>query len=274
MAKSKITPVPTYTAGKPPSGYAPGGIATAIKKTAAPKVPAASGYSGSPLYDVPNQYPTGTIGSVLGGNRPQSASDIVTSTRTVTPMQVYQDEILGNDQAVAAQGIYNTTLGNLANTRAYGINQALFKGGWTPDTSTGPLAGFASDITPSSLAEAMKNPMSAKAQLDLQLGQAKTNLPYDLAASGAGRSGARAIELGNLSRSYDLASYQGLQDEMAQILSAINAYTGGAIDAQNALEAARRQVADTLARQAGYSESIVTSPGGGDESYWPQPENP
>ena len=43
-------------------------------------------------------------------------------------------------------------------------------------------------------------------------------------------------------------------------------YAGGVMGAQSDLEAARRQIADMLARQAGYSESIVTTPG--PEDYW------
>jgi len=45
MVAKKITPVPTYTAGKAPTGYAPGGIATTVKKTTVPKLGPLPGYT-------------------------------------------------------------------------------------------------------------------------------------------------------------------------------------------------------------------------------------
>src|SRR5262245_25360553 len=156
---------------------------------------------------------TGQIGSGgLGGS---------TTVKTVTPMQVYQEDILSN--SAAEQGIFNTQATNLANARQQAILQALVNSGWTPEM-TGALSGYASDVTQSALSQAAANPMSQKAQLDRQLSEAKGNTPYDLAASGAGRSGALAIQLGNLSRQYDTASYAGMQDLLGAITGAVNTY--------------------------------------------------
>jgi hypothetical protein len=189
-------------------------------------------------------------------------------------MQVYQDQILSDPEAVAAQGTFSSTASNLANARAAAIQRAVINAGWTPDMSGG-LGGYASDLTPSALAQAAANPMSQKAQLDLQLSQARGNTPYDLASSGRGRSGALPIALGNLSRQYDTASYQGMQSLLDSIYGSANTYAGSYNDALNSLNAARAAVADRLARQAGYSESIVTSGGdggdGGDGGGWDVP---
>jgi len=224
---------------------------------------------------------TGAIGS---GSAPYTGE---TTIRTMTPMQVYQSDILGDQGSVAAEGVFNTTDRNLRLARQDAITRALFGSGWTPQMS-GQLADYSGDVTQSALDAAAANPMSQKAQLDLQLSQAKANNPYDLAASGAGRSGAMAIQLGNLGRQYDTASYQGMQDLLNAIYGAVGNYASGYGNAQNALEAARREVADRLARQAGYSESIVTTPtgggggggdggggdGGGGEDYWAPSPNP
>jgi hypothetical protein len=105
--------------------------------------------------------------------------------------------------------------------------------------------------------------MSQKAQLDLQLNQANQNLPYDLAASGAGRSGASAIQAGNLQRQYQTASYQGQQDLLNNIYGAANTYAGNYNNALQQLEYARQAVAQRLAQTAGYSQSVVTDDGSG-----------
>lgn len=220
----------------------------------------AAGADNSFIYNPPAA-PSGLTGSIGGGGGGS------TMTRTVTPLQVYQDQILADPGAVSAQGMFEGQTSNLALARRDAIQQALIRSGWTPQL-TGALEGYAGDITPSALSQAAANPMSQKAQLDLQLAQEKGNTPYDLAASGAGRSGALAIQLGNLSRQYDTASYQGAQDLLGAITGAVNTYAGGYNQALGGLEAARREIADRLARQAGYSESIVTTP---DDSWAPSP---
>ena len=213
----------------------------------------AAGSSIGPTITLPKPPSYGLTGTASGGG---------TTTRTVTPIQVYESQVDSNPGTVAAQGIFDANATNLANARAAAIQQAIIRAGWTPDMSSGALSGYASDVTQSALDQARANPMSQKAQLDLQLGQAKTNLPYDLAASGASRSGALGIELGNLGRSYDTASYQGMQDLLASITGSVNDYASGYNTAQSNLQAARRDIANRLAQQAGYSESISTT---GDE---------
>lgn len=209
--------------------------------------------------------PTTTLPAAPSGYGLTGAIGSGTTTRTVTPLQVYQDQVDTDLGTTAAKGIFDANATNLANARASAIQRAIINAGWTPDLSSGPLAGYAGDVPQSVLDQAAANPMSQKAQFDLQLGQAKTNLPYDLAARGAGRSGALNIELGNLSRSYDTASYQAQQELLSTITGAAGDYAGGYTTAQGNYEAVRREIADRLARQAGYSESITT----GDEDWLP-----
>jgi hypothetical protein len=137
---------------------------------------------------------------------------------------------------------------------------------------TGGLASYASDVDPATIAQATQNPMSQRAQLQKQLSDAQSNLPYDLAASGADRSGAFAINQSQLGQQYDTASYQGLQDLLGSIGGAVNQYATGFNSAQAQLAAAREAVANRLAQNAGYSQTVTTSggdDGSGDGSYDP-----
>jgi hypothetical protein len=218
--------------------------------------------------------PRQAIGSnVLGSAAPKATNPVGifspsggggggTTTTTITPLQNYQGDILSDPQAVGAQGMFDARASSLAAARADAIQRAVISGGWTPDMS-GSLSGYASDVTPQTLQAAAANPMSQKAQLDLQLSQANQNLPYDLASSGAGRSGANAIQQGALQRQYQTASYQGQQDLLSSIYGAGNTYAGSYNDAMSQLMYAREQVANRLAQTAGYSQSISTDDGGG-----------
>lgn len=216
--------------------------------------------------------PRQAIGSnVLGAaTAPKTTAPTITSpggggtstTTTITPLQTYQGDILSDPQAVGAQGIFNAQSSNLAAARADAIQRAVIGAGWTPSLG-GALSGYAGDVTPQTLASAAANPMSQKAQLDLQLSQANQNLPYDLAASGAGRSGANAIQQSGLQRQYQTASYQGQQDLLNSIYGAANTYAGSYNDAMNQLMNAREAVAYRLAQSPGYSQSITTDDGTG-----------
>jgi hypothetical protein len=200
---------------------------------------------------------TGQIGS--GGS---GGSNSTTTTTIMTPNQVYQDEILADPGSVAAMGTFSAQTNQLAAARADAIQRAIINSGYTPQM-TGGLASYASDVTPGTLSAAAANPMSQQAQLNLQLQQASQNLPYQLAATGAGRSGAAAIEQGNLQRQYQTSQYQGMQDLLGQLYGAGNTYAGGYNTALSNLDAARAAVANRLAQTAGYSQSITTTGGDG-----------
>src|SRR5262245_46314786 len=123
-----ITAIPGYKK----TAYVPGGsspkVAKAIQAAGMPRsAPAASNPfgAGAITYTPPPLYPGGTLGGPLGTG--QSASEIASTTRTVSPLQVYQDEVLADPGAVAAEGIFNSTAKNLADARTYAIQQALIK---------------------------------------------------------------------------------------------------------------------------------------------------
>src|SRR5215471_2314336 len=228
-----------------------------------PRQSLGSAIGGGTVYHPPAGLPAISLpgmGSVGGGP--------TTTTTIMTPNQVYSSDILGDPGSVAAQGQFDATASNLAAARADAFQRAVISGGWAPQL-TGALAGYSGDVTPATLAQAAANPMSQKAQLDFQLQQATTNLPYDLAAGGMGRSGASAIEQGNLQRQYQTASYQGQQKMLDAIYSAANTYAGGYNDAVTQLMNARASVADRLAQLAGYSQTVTTDGGGGGGGDYP-----
>ena len=243
------------------AGY--GGAASLTTPKPPPRKGVGSGLAGAIGGFTPSQMTPilpslpGAIGAGSGGGGP------VTTTTTVTPLQVYQDEILGDPGSVAALGTYTKTEEGLANARASAIRQAVLNSGWTPDLANTQAAGYASDLRPTDISNAQNNPFSQKAQLDLSLAQAQANTPYDLAATGMGRSGAAAIQQGNLSRQYDLASYQGMQDLLNAIFGAGNTYASGVNEAGNTLNAARLAIEQMLSNRAGYSQSITTDGGDG-----------
>src|SRR5215471_9358866 len=219
---------------------------------------AAIGGGGGTVYHPPASYPGLSLPGMGGGGGggPQ------TTTTIMSPNQVYASDILNDPGSIAAQGQFDATQSNYAAARADAIQRAVISGGGAPQLS-GTLAGYSGDVTPQTLAQAAANPMSQKAQLDLQLNQANANLPYDLAAGGMGRSGANAIEQGNLQRQYQTASYQGQQNMLDAIYGAANTYAGNYNDAMTQLMNARASVANRLAQLAGYSQTITTDGGGG-----------
>jgi len=170
----------------------------------------------------------------------------------------YQDEILGSPMGQSATGIYSSQSGLLAAQRADAIQRAIISSGYSPQMS-GSLASYAGDITPDTLTAAAANPMSQRAQLELQLNQANQNLPYDLAASGAGRSGASAIQQGNLQRQYQTSTYQNEQNLLNAIYGAANTYAGGIANAQNQYQNSLAYAGNLLAQMPGYSASIDPS---------------
>lgn len=210
--------------------------------------------------------PTPTQAASLPGTAIGSGGQ--TTTTTVTPLQVYQDQILSDPGSVAAQGSFDANVSNLALARRDAIQRAIINAGWDPSTGlTGGLASYAGDVDPTTLAAAAANPMSQRSQLQQQLTQANQDMPYDLAASGLDRSGAAAIGQSNLQQQYQTASYQGLQDLLGSITGAANDYAGGFNTAQQQLEAAREAIAARLAQNAGYSQVTTVDDGsGGDAS--------
>jgi hypothetical protein len=217
-----------------------------------------------------------TQSTIGGGGIGSSLVSPLTTTRTVIPNVVgdYQNQILSDPSSVAAQGTYDTTAGMLANARRDAIQRAIYNSGWNPNAAPGGIPTSLQSYTGdwANMPDPSSNVMSTKAQLDKQLSDANYQLPYQLAASGSGRSGAYDINSANLLNQYNTASYGGIQDLLGSILGSVGTYNQGIGDAANTLDAARRAVADRLAQQAGYSESIVTSGGdGGGGDYTPDP---
>jgi hypothetical protein len=204
----------------------------------------------------------------LGGNTVPTTTVTTQSLTDPNALAQWQNEILGTSGVQAAQGQFDATVGQLGATRADAIQRAVVNAGWAPDPSTwsGSLSGFAQDVTPGTIAAAQSNPMSTRAQLDLQMQQAQSNLPYDLAASGMGRSGAMPIQQGGLQRQYQLNTYQGQQNLLDAINQAASAYGQGYQGALGNLQNARSAAAQALAQLAGYSgttTTTTTSGGGG-----------
>ena len=228
-----------------------GGLGGGYSPTS-PLVPRKAVGTGNGLdsFGVPTQGKQITTPS-LGTGQVSTGAANVTPMAPIDPSQEYQNEL--NAATSGAQGIYSSQLSNLASARADAIQRAVIGGGWAPSQFTGSLASYAGDVTPDTLAAAAANPMSQKAQLDLQNQQAMTNQPYDLAASGMGRSGAAAINSGNLQRQYQQASYSGMNDMLNSIYGAGNTYAQSANDALNQLQYARTMAAQQLQNQIGYS---------------------
>jgi len=201
--------------------------------------------------------PTTTLGGAAATPTTPVAN---TGIGTIDPNVLgnYQNEILGSPMGQSATGIYSAQSGLLASQRADAIQRAIISAGYSPQL-TGSLASYAGDVTPDTLTAAAANPMSQKAQLDLQLSQANQNMPYDLAASGAGRSGAAAIQQGNLQRQYQTSTYQNEQNLLNAIYGAANTYTGGIANAQSAYQNSLAYAGNLLAQMPGYSASIDPS---------------
>ena len=267
-----IKPVVGYTGSgwSYPSAAKPG--KTALYKP--PPIPGTTGgglsYTSTPLDQDGQRVGVGTVGGGKVSTGGGGGSTPLTTTTTRTPLQVYQDEILGDPGSVAAQGQYDTTLSQLANARKDAIQRAIFGAGWNPSAIPGGIPASLQDYTSDFTGiDPGSNPLSTKAQLDKQLSQANYSLPYQLAATGMGRSGAYAVNASNLQNQYDTASYGGMQDLLSSILGAGQNYASGVSSAASQLDAARAAVAQRLQQMAGYSETTTTSggDGGGDTGF-------
>jgi hypothetical protein len=217
----------------------------------------------------------GSLASAIGGQ--QAATSVIaggkvgagaaggpaTTTITHTPLQIYQDEILSDPGSVAAQGTYDTTLNELANQRRDAIQRAVIQAGWDPGAQLPASAqGFAGDINDTTRSAAAQNQLSTRAQLQSQYDTAMHAMPYQLAATGMGRSGQVGVQGGEYNKQFQTATNTGMQDLLSSILGFGNTYSGGVSNAASALDAARAAIAQRLQNAAGYSEPIVN--GGGD----------
>lgn len=214
--------------------------------------------------------PIKTDQSNLGGTGKLSSaapSGLGPSTVTTlhTPLQNYQDEILSDPLAQGAQTTYDTTVQGGRNQLRAALQQAVIGAGFDPGSqlaSNPALAGYAGDIDQTTRDAAAANQLSTRQQLTSALNEGNYALPYQLAASGMGRSGALAIGTSKLQKQYETATDQGMKDLLNAIQGNVNTFTGVQNDAANALDSARSNVAQRLAQQAGYSDTVTTSGGG------------
>jgi len=228
---------------------------------------------GGETYKVPGAYtmpsvrtsplPSGTAqGQGQGGGVTQGDGGDETITTVRTPMQVYESDILGDPMSRAAQQTYDVGVQGLANQRRDQIRQAIIAAGYTPSL-TGSLSEYAGDVDQGTLDAAAANQLSARAQLNKALNQANYDLPYILAASGMGRSGSFATGTTALQEQYQQNAQQGLDALNRSLLGYGSTYAQGVDRAMQALNASRAAVAQRLAQQAGFSETVTRRGGGG-----------
>ena len=203
----------------------------------------------------------GGVAQGQGGGGGGGGGDTVTTT-VQTPNQVYEADILGDPMSRAAQQSYDASVQGLANNRRDQIRQASIAAGYTP-TLTGALSQYAGDVDQATLDAAGANQLSARAQLNKALNQANYDLPYILAATGMGRSGSLATGTTALQEQYQQNAQQGLDALNKSLLGYGSDYASGFNTAVQNLNAARAAVADRLARQAGFSQTVTTRGGGG-----------
>lgn len=258
-----IKPVVGYTG----SGWNYGG--QTYKPLPAPKVPKLAAVAvnpgGSSLASAlgGQRAATSNLASAIGGAPASYAPQ--STVETVQPMQVYENEILSNPGYVAAKGTNAATLSNLALARKEGIDRAVISSGWDPGAQLPTSAqNYAGDIDQATRDAAAANQLSTRATLQDQLNNAMRVMPYQLAATGMGRSGQVGVQSADYNKQFQTATNQGMGDLLNAILGHVSTYASGASSANSALEAARLQVAQMLQNQAGYSRSIVQGGGGGD----------
>lgn len=216
-----------------------------------------------------------SLANAIGGGQKAASSNLntaigaaqytpKTTVETMSPIKVYENEILSDPGFVAAQGSHDATLSNLALARKDAIDRAVINAGWDPGSQLPTSAqSYAGDIDQATRDAASQNQLSTRAQLQDQFNNAMHVLPYQLAATGMGRSGQVGVQGSEYNKQFQTATNQGMSDLLNAILGHVSNYASGVTTADSALEQARLAIAQQLQNQAGYSRSIVESGGGG-----------
>lgn len=263
--KPYIAPKPPPITYSGPTGFVPGYQPGAV--------PSSAGYQtyGGSTYAAPAILPSVPRS---GGGAGTSGGGGTTTTTTYTPAQVYESDILADPSAIGAQQAFEATTQQLHNTRQARFRQALIASGYDPGPLPADLADYGGDIDQATRDAAAANQLSSRAQLNKALNQAMVDLPYQLARRGVARSGALPVGQTSLNEQYQVQAQQGLSDLLNTLRGYGSEYAGGYSQAMQGLNAAREAVAQRLAQQRGYSQTVTSDygdqgGGGGEEGLPP-----
>src|SRR5262245_7078426 len=220
---NKIKPVPTYTAGKAPTGYAPGGVATKKVPTAKPTSYAAAVKAFKPSAATikaiaPTQAAKNALGPAWGGQYAAGSQPIpqylmpatvptTAGTATAPPRSSVPSNydfnlaaIQENPLSQQALGQYNTDMQSLMRALQTNLGQKLISSGYDPTAAFQKLLAdrpdlgeFADLLRPSDIAAAAANPLSERALAEQTYNRGALDQVYQLAARGMGGSGEAAV---------------------------------------------------------------------------------
>jgi hypothetical protein len=266
-----IKPVPGYKLQEIGSWAVP----KAKKTTVPPLVPGGPGGAGSwngivlrapDANDPVQSIVAPTLANVGGGGGGGGGG---TSGGGITVPFDYESAIRSDYLYPGVESAFNTaTAAGRAALREM-IRNAVIQSGYNiSSTIPSDLSEYAGDIDPATAAAAAANPLSGRAQLQDALTRGQSDLNYDLAARGIGRSG--ALEAGNtdLLRQYDVQSNTQQQDLLSAIRNGVGQYRSSLADASTQRQNALAAIATRLAQMQGGtyddgSYSAGSSGGGG-----------
>jgi hypothetical protein len=244
-AKQAVVPPPTPSIGYTGSGwnYPSSSLGGSIVN-----YPTAPGASPSIVA------PATSFGQLPSSGPPAGSSNLpANSTPPNLDLGAYLGEMTSDP--VYQQGLASYQSAQQANTNNLGaaLKNAIIQGGWTPDqvnlSKYGTPGG--TDLTglidQSTYDAAQANQMSDRAQLQTQLNRGLADVPSQLAARGATRSGAANIASANLQNQYDVAANSAMQNLAQAISGNVNQY---GINQQNALYGWNQTQADVANRLA------------------------
>ena len=263
-----------------------GAVAKAApKKIGGITIPPNIGYSGSGW-----NYPSAAVGgqtlkySTTPGVAPQivapsstfanvpNAQDIpnlqMPTMPQVDPSQ-YLSELTNDPLYQTGLSSYNSQVQANRNALTNALRQSVIQGGWAPGAGSGQVnlsniggQDFSGDIDQATIDAANANQMSDRAQLSQQLTRGLADIPSQLAARGATRSGAANIGAANLQNQYDVAANQALQNLAGAIGGNVSTWASNNANALSNWNATQGSIADRLAQiaqanaQAAYSNAM------------------
>ena len=235
---------------------------------------AITGFLGTPAVSqaigVGNNYaPSGAAGigagagaGTLGAGGAAGASQVAPPTLDVAP---YMRELTSDPMYQSGLTSYQNSLQANQNMLQAAARQAVIQGGWGMTGNLSNIGGqnLSGLIDQGTLDAASANQMSDKAQLGIQLSRGLADVPSQLAARGAARSGAANIAAANLQNQYDVAANASLQNLASALGGDVTSWAQNNANALGNWNYLQGNIADRLANiatanaQAAYNSQMA-----------------
>lgn len=285
MAITKVPGTTTIKTKNPDLGFTP---TVVVKKPAVIPNSATSSLTGaakalSQSFANPSMIvPPSTYASVPASSGTGAAVGSVAPPPTMADIDpsVYLAQLTSDPIYQSGLTSYQNTLQANQNALAAALKQSIIQGGWTPGTGAGQInlsnvggQDLSGDIDQSTIDLANQNQMSDRAQLQQQLTKGLADIPSQLAARGAARSGAANIASANVQNQYDVAANQALQNLSQALGGNVSTWAQNNANALAGWNSAQTDVANRLAsiaqanaqadynnQLAAYNASLAASP--------------